>query len=126
VKPELPARTLPRFSLPHSRAAWDTPAFDTAFKHEVEQLDAELLPLQQGLTGTSSVADAPFTVLLLRATTAGDCLQVKAGIFYAGILGGCSCADDPTPLEAQPEYCELWFDIDLRSGETDVRLVMDA
>jgi hypothetical protein len=124
--PELPVRTLPRFSLPHSRAAWNTPGFDAVFKHEVEQLDAGLMPLQQGLTGTSSVADAPFTVLLLRATAAGDCLQVKAGIVYAGILGGCSCADDPTPLEAQPEYCELWFDIDLRSGETDIRLATEA
>jgi hypothetical protein len=65
-------------------------------------------------------------VLLLRATQAGNRLQVKTGIIYAGILGGCSCADDPTPLEAQPEYCELWFDIDLRSGETHVRPVADA
>lgn len=116
----------PRFSLPRSIAAWNTPDFDTVFKHEVGQLDPGLLPLQQGLSGTSSVADAPFTVLPQRATVAGDCLQVKAGIVYAGILGGCSCADDPTPLEAQPEYCELWFDIDLRSGETDVRLATDA
>jgi hypothetical protein len=122
---ELPIQP-PRFRLPHAWAAWDTPDFDTVFKREVEQLDAGLLPLQQGLTGTSSVADAPFTVLLLRATAAGDGLQVKAGIVYAGILGGCSCADDPTPLEAQPEYCELWFDIDLRSGATDVRLATDA
>ena len=123
--PELPPHTR-RVSLPQSRAAWNTPDFDTVFKREVEQLDAGLLPLQQGLTGTSSVADAPFTVLLLRATAAGDCLRVKAGIVYAGILGGCSCADDPTPLEAQPEYCELWFDIDLRSGEADIRLATDA
>ena len=123
--PELPPH-IPRFRLPQSRAAWNTPGFDAVFKREIEQLDAELLPLQQGLTGTSSVADAPFTVLLLRATAAGDCLRVKAGIVYAGILGGCSCADDPTPLEAQPEYCELWFDIDLRSGATDVRLATDA
>lgn len=123
--PELPPHT-PRFSLLQSRAAWNTPDFDTVFKREIEQLDAGLLPLQQGLSGTSSVADAPFTVLLLRATATGDCLQVKAGIVYAGILGGCSCADDPTPLEAQPEYCELWFDIDLRSGATDVRLATVA
>jgi hypothetical protein len=112
--------------LPRARAAWNTPDFDTVFKREVEQLDPGVLPLQQGLTGTSSVADAPFTVLLLRATAAGDSLRVKAGIVYAGILGGCSCADDPTPLEAQPEYCELWFDIDLRSGEARVRPATDA
>ena len=118
--PEWPIR------LPRSRAAWNTPDFDTVFKREVEQLDAVRLPLQQGLTGTSSVADAPFTVLLLQAKAAGECLRVKAGIVYAGILGGCSCADDPTPLEAQPEYCELWLEIDLRSGATIVRLATDS
>jgi hypothetical protein len=117
---------LPNLSLPHSRTAWNTPGFDTVFRQEVGQLDPALLPLQQGLSGTSSVADAPFTVLLLAAAQAGNSLRVKAGILYAGITGGCSCADDPTPLEAQPEYCELWFDIDLHSGDAVVRLATDA
>jgi hypothetical protein len=115
-----------RFILPHSLAAWNTPSFGTSFKHEVERLDATLLPLQQGLSATSWVAEAPFTVMLLGATAAGDYLRVKAGIFYAGILGGCNCADDPTPLDTQPEYCELWFEIDMRSGETHASLVPEA
>lgn len=114
------------FNLPRALAAWDTPRFGEAFKLEVEQLDAGSLPLQQGLSGTSAVADEPFSVMLLGAAAVGDCLRVKAGVFYAGILGGCSCADDPSPLEAQPEYCELWFDIDMRSGETRVGLVPEA
>ena len=117
---------MPRFTLPHSLAAWNTPGFGACFKHEVEQLDARLLPLQQGLSATSWVAEMPFTVMLLGAAAAGDCLRVKAGIFYAGILGGCSCADDPTPLDTQPEYCELWFVIDMHSGETHASLVPEA
>ncbi len=114
------------FYLPHTLAAWDTPAFADAFKREAEQLDAAWLPLQQGLSGTSSVADAPFTVLLLATADAGDCIRVKAGVFYAGILGGCCCADDPTPVEAQPEHCELWFEIAKHSGEARVELVQEA
>jgi len=117
---------MPRFTLPRSRSTWNTPGFGDAFKREVEQLDAALLPLQQGLTGTSCVTDEPFRVMLIGATDAGDCIRVKAGIFYAGIIGGCSCADDPTPLEAQPEYCELWFEIDKPSGETRVGLIPAA
>jgi len=116
----------PRFSLPHALAAWGTPGFGEVFKLEVEQLDASLLPLQQGLTGTSAVADEPHSAMLLGATVVGDCLRVRAGIFYAGLLGGCSCADDPTPLESQPEYCELLFVIDLRNGATRVGLVPQA
>lgn len=116
----------PRFSLTHALAAWNTPSFGEAFKQEVEQLDAALLPLQQGLSGTSDVADEPFRVMLIGSADAGGCIRVKAGIFYAGILGGCSCADDPTPLESQPEYCVLWFDIDKTSAETRVSLVPDV
>ncbi len=111
------------FTLRRALSAWNTPRFDEVFKHEVEALDAGLLPLQQGLSGTSAVTDEPFRVMLIGATDAGACLRVRAGIFYSGILGGCSCADDPTPLEAQPEYCEVWFEIDKQSGATRVGLV---
>lgn len=114
------------FALPHSLAAWNAPSFGATFKHEVERLDPNLLPLQQGLSGTSCVADEPFTVMLLGATAAGDYLRVKAGIFYAGILGGCNCSDDPTPLESQPEYCTLCFEIDMRNGETQVKPAPEA
>ncbi len=120
------AASMSRFNLPQSLVAWNTPGFNSIFKREVEQLDASLLPLQQGLSATSWVADQPFSVMLLETMTAGDCLRVRAGIFYAGILGGCNCADDPTPLEAQPEYCELWFEIDTHSGETQVTLASPA
>ena len=112
-----------RFSLPQALAARDTPDFGKIFKQEVEQLDPTLLPLQQGLTGTSAVADEPISVMVLGASATADGLRVKAGIFYAGLLGGCSCADDPTPMESQPEYCELWFEIDLRNAATRVEPV---
>jgi hypothetical protein len=110
------------FSLPLSLAAWNTPDFDRTFKREVEQLDASLLPLQQGLSFTSSVADEPFGVMPLATEATADRLRVKAGVFYAGIVGGCSCADDPTPLESQPEHCVLWFEIDRSSGAARAEL----
>jgi hypothetical protein len=114
------------FSLPCTLAAWNTPGFGEAFKQEVEALDAAQLPLQQGLSGTSDVADEPFQVMLIGAMDAGGDIRVKAGIFYAGVLAGCSCADDPTPLELQPEYCTLWFDIDKTSSKTSVTPVSDV
>lgn len=121
----MPELLLP-LSLPHALAAWNTPGFGEVFKQEAEQLDPSQLPLQQGLSGTSDVADEPFRVMLIGAALdTGTCIRVKAGIFYAGILGGCSCADDPTPFESQPEYCVLWFDIDKTSAATRVSLVAE-
>jgi hypothetical protein len=46
-------------------------------------------------------------------------------VFFSGILSGCSCADDPTPVEAQAEYCELAIAIDTASGEADVTVLAD-
>jgi hypothetical protein len=114
------------FFLPRALSAWGSPEFSRVFQREVEQLDAALLPLQQGLSHTSSVAEAAFTVLPLAVVDAGDCIRVKAGIFYAGMIGGCNCADDPTPVEAQPEHCELWFNIAKLNGETRAALAPES
>lgn len=111
--------------LPESLAAWGSPGFEAAFKREVEQLSPDVLPLQQGLAHTSAVAGNGFSVRLIGSRADAARLHVRAGIFYAGIVGGCSCADDPTPVEAQPEYCELLFDINRMNGEAKVSLLPD-
>ncbi|MCA1979217.1 MAG: hypothetical protein LDL19_08265 [Thiobacillus sp.] len=114
------------FSLTCSLAAWNAPEFNAVFKREVEALDARLLPLQQGLSRSSSVADEPFCVMPLAAGETAAGLWVKAGVAYAGIVGGCSCADDPTPVESQPEYCVLMFEIDADTGAARVALAPEA
>ena len=111
------------FSLPHTLASWNTPGFHETFKREAEALDAGLLPLQQGLTWTSTVADEPFSIVPIAAEATAGGLRIKAGVFYAGFIGGCSCADDPTPLESQLEYCVLRFEIDGKDGATRVDLL---
>jgi hypothetical protein len=117
---------MPTIALPLTLAAWDTPEFRTVFAREVEALDADLLPLQQGLSVTSAVADEPFRVVLIGAETTTHGLRIRAGVFYAGIVGGCSCADDPTPLESQTEYCVVVFEIDADSGAAQVALAPEA
>lgn len=109
--------------LKESLQAWGTPAFRDTLKAEIARLGPSDLPLQQGLSHTSSVADIPPQAVLLSASDAGDCLRVKVGLFYAGILAGCSCADDPTPVEAQTEYCQVLLEIDKGSGDTKVTLL---
>ncbi len=108
--------------LEKSLRAWGTSAFNEVLKSEIEQLDTHSLPLQQGLSRSSHVADSGFRVMILRASEHGDSLYIKAGIFYSGIIAGCSCADDPTPVPEQSEYCEIVLEISKPTAETRITL----
>jgi hypothetical protein len=99
--------------LPESLAAWGTPGFAATLKRELEGAGAQL-PLQQGLTSTGYALDARIEVMPLGTEATPETVVAQVGVFYAGIVAGCNCADDPTPVEAQPEYCELRVAIDRR------------
>jgi hypothetical protein len=79
--------------------------------------------LQQALAQSSYTDGANRSVRILDVADAGGGIRVKAGIFYTGIIAGCSCADDPTPLNEIAEYCELLFEIDKATAETTVTLL---
>mgnify|MGYP000698389538 CR=1 FL=1 len=111
--------------LPQSALAWNTPEFEDVLKREIEQLDAEELPLQQGLASSSYVTDRPFQAMIIGVSEEAGLIRAKAGIFYTGIIAGCSCADDPTPIDEQTEYCVVQFDIDRATAETTVTLLAE-
>lgn len=102
--------------------AWGTPDFKEILKQEVAQLDYALLPLQQGLSCGNYVSDAPITVAINRVTELENVIRVNAGIFYQGIIGGCSCTDDPTPVSDINEYCDVQLDIDKATAVAVVTL----
>jgi len=109
--------------LQESLNAWDTPGFRSVLKGEIEQLDASALPLQQGLARSSHVTDRPFQAMIIGVHEAAGLIRVKAGIFYTGIIAGCSCADDPTPIDELNEYCVVQLDIDRTTADTTVTLL---
>lgn len=111
--------------LSESLNAWGTPEFKDVVTREIAQLDAGTLPLQQGLAVSSHVTDRPFQAMLINATEDGGQLRVKAGIFYTGVIAGCSCADDPTPIDEQTEYCVVQFAIDTMTAGTTVALLAE-
>lgn len=111
--------------LPNSLKAWDTPEFKDVLKQEIEALDAGALPLQQGLTASSHVTDQPFHAMIIGVGEEAGLLRVKAGIFYTGVIAGCSCADDPTPIDEQNEYCVVQLEIDRTTAATTVALLAD-
>ncbi|WP_461574675.1 hypothetical protein [Thiobacillus sp.] len=111
--------------LPKSLNAWGTPEFEAVLKQEIEQLDAGCLPLQQGLSVSSYVTDRPFQAMVISVREDTGVVHVKAGIFYTGVIAGCSCADDPTPIGEQNEYCVVQFDIDRTTASATVTLLAE-
>ena len=108
--------------LSRSLCAWGSGAFEATLKEEIAQLGADVLPLQQGLSSGSTSLDANLEVMVLRVTEESDRLRVRAGIFYSSIVSGCSCADDPTPVDENREYCEVELEIDRETGEARAAL----
>lgn len=92
-------------------------------KDEIQKIDPGLLPLQQGLSLSSYVGKSAISVVILRVSEETNVIRIKAGIFYTGIIPGCSCSDDPSPTDEQNEYCELQFNINKETTETTVTLL---
>jgi hypothetical protein len=114
----------PMFRLEKALHAWGTPRFEEALRQELVRHIGEL-PLQQGLSLSNYVSDSPATVLINKVSERGNAIQVQVGIIYQGIIGGCSCADDPTPVNENTEYCELLLNIDKAGAATTISLVAD-
>lgn len=111
--------------LSQSLAAWQTDQFDDIFKDEVACLDIEQLPLQQALTQGSYASKRDIKVTINTMSETQGTLQVRAGIFYSGILPGCACSDDVAPESVYPEYCSVLIVIDKVTAEARVELLAD-
>jgi hypothetical protein len=109
--------------LTQSIKSWNSSEFNIILKNEIQNIQPELLPLQQGLSFSSYVGNTPFNAVILNSTEEAEYLEIKAGIFYTGIIAGCSCSDDPSPVDEQNEYCELQFIISKKTAETSVVLL---
>lgn len=104
-------------------AAWPTPAREATLKRALESLDAACLPLQQALTRGSQVSAEPHQVMILKTAESEDGWQARVGVFFTSLIGGCQCADDPTPLEPLPEYAQIEVTIQRETGMACLRLL---
>ncbi len=109
--------------LPKTRDAWNSAEFDRILKSELEAIDANLLPLQQGLALSSRVSEQSFNVIVVGSEASAAAIRCRVTIIYAGIIAGCSCADDPTPLDSVTECCELQLEVDRVTAKTKVTLL---
>ena len=102
--------------------SWGTPAFRDVLKAALEQLTVEQLPLQQGLSQSSYACDDNIKVVIISASEASGVIRATAEIFYTGIIPGCSCADDPSPVDEYAEHCQVRVDINMQTAATVVSL----
>ena len=108
-----------------SLEAWGTSDFENTLQKEIKKIKKEQLPLQESLAQSSHVSDSDISVLILNVSETVTDIRVKTGIYYAGVIAGSCCADDPTPIDEQNEYCEVQFNINKLSAETTVALLKD-
>lgn len=109
--------------LTEARNAWGTPEFDALLKRGIEALGAAELPLQQGLARTSHPLPGTVRAMPIAAVETRGGIRAKVGIFFSGVIAGCSCADDPTPVDEQTEYCVLQVEIDGATAEATITLL---
>ena len=106
-----------------SLQAWNTAKFTETLKQEICSLAEKSLPLQQGLR-YSSIANANgLSVAVLKVTEDNHHVKAIVGLFYTGIIAGCNCADDPSPVDEITEYCEAEFRINKTTAETAITLI---
>ena len=111
--------------LPNALHAWSSPEFEAVLKREIEQLGGGQFPLQQCLKASSHALDGPLETMIISVADESGFIRAKVGVFFSGITTGCSCADDPTPVEPQSEYCEVDLSIDKATADSLVTLVSD-
>ncbi|MFV9616929.1 MAG: hypothetical protein ACNYZG_13305, partial [Gammaproteobacteria bacterium] len=113
----------PMFYLSQSLQAWNSDAFKNVLKKELCSINSNLLPLQQGLTQSSYAIGKNLSASVLRVESENNYIIVKAGLFYTGVIAGCNCADDPTPIDEINEYCDVLLRINKKTAETTVTLI---
>jgi hypothetical protein len=111
------------FYLTQSLLAWNTDTFNNILKKELCSINSDLLPLQQGLTQSSYAIGKNLSATILKVESDNNYIMVKAGLFYTGIISGCSCADDPTPIDEINEHCDVLLRINKKTAETTVTLI---
>jgi len=104
---------------------WGQPDFERVLQDALERLSGEKLPLQAALSGASHATYGSRQVMILGVSANAETIHARAGIFYSGVVAGCNCADDPTPVDETTEYCEVAVDIDRTTAATEITLIND-
>lgn len=108
--------------LPKTLAAWQGDNFKKTAKAEIESLDGNLLPLQDGLSYSTHALTDSFSAIVYAPKSADEDF-FRASISYSGIIAGCSCANDPTPVDEITEFIEMTVKLNKETAEATFTLL---
>lgn len=104
--------------LTRSLSCWGTPEFRQSFITEVSGLSLEQIPLQQAMRVGNMASKHNLDIMINKQNEDSEFIYIHTGIFFSSLISGCSCADDPTPVDYNTEYGEMLFRIDKKCGDT--------
>ncbi|MFI9654417.1 hypothetical protein ABGV17_06765 [Guyparkeria sp. GHLCS8-2] len=96
---------------------------EAIFKAELAALPADDLPLQQGMAHGSVAKGDALSAMVIGSEIDSSQVRIRAGLFFASVVAGCACTNDPTPMNDESEYCEVEFVIERPGGAARVRLL---
>jgi hypothetical protein len=102
--------------LHRSLRAYGSSDFAATLQRELAQVGLDALGLQQALRAGSIALGDDLGVMILRVDASPGHLDLHLGLFFTSIVAGCACADDPTPVDRNTEYCEVDLRIDRATG----------
>jgi len=99
---------------------WETDDFPDALLRDLQGLQPDALLLHKvGDWGGPRDSDS-FTITILKITDDRQQVHVRVSVFFTEIIAGCSCGDEPTPING---YCELLMSINKSTAETHIEIV---
>ena len=112
---------MPDLELAHCLTAdgIDAPALVQA----LERLPYGSLPLHEACTQGGIIDDSGLSVSVLRYIASDYHVVVRLGVFFAEVVGGCNCHDDPV---ATHSYALLGLRIARSDGAAEIRLLSEA
>lgn len=105
-----------------SLSAWPSAAFNNSVKLELKNLKPDILPLNKATTQGGRIDDNHIDFTILNTSDSDHSLQIKAGVFFIEIIGGCNCGDEPHSVNG---YCEIQVSINKETSETHFILLDD-
>jgi hypothetical protein len=112
--------------LPHSVEHRGMSDFNTVLSEELRTLPVGALPLDKAMRQGNMVSDQPPQFMINDRRDENGYLKVRIGVFFHSVIGGCSCADDPTPIDLINEYTELEININLADASASVAIIDDV
>ncbi|MDH3327319.1 MAG: hypothetical protein OEM38_11450 [Gammaproteobacteria bacterium] len=103
--------------------AWEALLFADTLQDEIKKLSVDQLHLQRPLAhGRHVIADC-MKIVILSTRDDMDYIYAKVGIFYIATISDFQSDDGLTSIEEKNEYCELMFNINKLTAETEVVLL---